>query len=106
MELRRFRKCGSHRGVLLPNKEAKRPAYRQSLSALRSIYGQEERRAADLAQLFKVFDIWMKDIAAELKFPHLSKIDRADALISTITAADILLNELALEEAPLRELIK
>ena len=106
MELRWFRECGSHWGARLPNKEAKKPAYRRSLSTLRSINKAEEQRKVDLAKLFEVFDTCMKDIAAELESPHLSKIDKADALISSITATDILLNELGLEEAPLRELIK
>ena len=106
MELRWSRKCGSHRGARLPNKEAKRPAYRKSLSALRSINDAEEQRAVDLVKLFKVFDTCMRDIAAELESPHLSQIDKADALIASIAATDILLNELGLEEAPLWELFK
>ena len=106
MELRWFRECGSHRDARLQNKEAKKPAYRRSLSTLRSINDAEERRAVDLVKLFMVFDGCMKDIAAELESPHLSKIDKADALIASIAATDILLNELGLEEAPLRELIK
>ena len=106
MELRWPRECGSHRGNHLPNREEKRPAYRRSLSTLRSINDAEEQRAVDLAKLFEVYDTCMKDIAAELESPHLSKIDKADALISSIAATDILLNELGLEEAPLRELIK
>ena len=106
MEVRWFRECGSHRGAGLPSKEAKRPAYRRSLSTLRSINDAEEQRAVDLVKLFKVFDTCMKDIAAELESPHLSQIDKADALIASIAATDILLNELGLEEAPLRELIK
>jgi len=106
MELRWFRECGSHRGTHLPNKEAKIPAYRKSLSALRSINDAEEQREVDHAKLFEVYDTCMKDIATELESPHLSKIDKADALISSIAATDILLNALGLEEAPLRELIK
>ena len=106
MELRWSRECGSHRGARLPNKEAKRPAYRKSLSALRSINDAEEQRAVDLVKLFKVFDTCMRDIAAELESPHLSQIDKADALIASIAATDILLNELGLEEAPLWELFK
>ena len=106
MELRWSRECGSHRGARLPNKEAKRPAYRKSLSALRSINDAEEQRAVDLVKLFKVFDTCMRDITAELESPHLSQIDKADALIASIAATDILLNELGLEEAPLRELFK
>ena len=43
---------------------------------------------------------------AELGSPHLSKIDKADALIASIAATDILLNELGLEDAPLRQLIE
>ena len=46
----------------------------------------------------------MKDIVVELKNPHLSNGDKADALIASITATNILLNELSLEEEPLREL--
>ena len=106
MELRWSRECGSHRGARLPNKEAKRPACRKSLSALRSINDAEEQRAVDLVKLFKVFDTCMRDITAELESPHLSQIDKADALIASIAATDILLNELGLEEAPLRELFK
>jgi surface antigen len=37
---------------------------------------------------------------AGLESPHLSKIDKADALIASIAATDILLNVLGLEEAP------
>ena len=88
MELRWSRECGSHRGARLPNKEAKRPAYRKSLSALRSINDAEEQRAVDLVALFKVFDTCMRDIAAELESPHLSQIDKADALIASIAATD------------------
>ena len=106
MELRWTRECGSHRGNHLPNREEKRPAYRRSLSTLRSINKAEAQRKVDLAKLFEVYDTCMKDIAAELESPHLSKIDKADALIASIAATDILLNELGLEEAPLRELIK
>ena len=106
MELRWTRECGSHRGARLPSKEAKGPAYRRSLSTLRSINKAEEQREIDLAKLFEVFDTCMKDIAAELESPHLSKIDKADALIASIAATDILLNALGLEEAPLRELFK
>ena len=101
MELRWFRKFGSHRGFRLPDKEAKRTAYRKSLSALRFINKAEEQCKVGLAKLFEIFDSYMKDIAAELETPHLSKIDKADALISSITATDILFNELGLEEAPL-----
>ena len=90
----------------MPNREAKIPAYRRSLSALRSINDAEEQREVDLAKLFEVYDTCMKDIAAELESPHLSTIDKADALIASIAATDIFLNELGLEEAPLRELIK
>ena len=85
---------------------SKNTAYRRSLSTLRSINKAEAQRKVDLAKLFEVYDTCVKHIAAELEFPHLSKIDKADALISSITATDILLNELGLEEAPLRELIK
>ena len=106
MELRWTRECGSHRSARLQNKDAKRPAYRNSLSTLRSINDAEEQRTVDLIKLFKVYDTCMKDIATELESPHLSKIDKADALIASIAATDILLNELGLEEAPLRELIK
>ena len=93
MELRWTRECGSHRSTHLPNKEAKIPAYRRSLSALRSINDAEEQREVDLAKLFEVYNTCMKDISAELESPHLSKIDKADALIASIAATDILLNE-------------
>ncbi len=72
---------------------------------LRVINAIEEERRIALKKLFELFDNCMKDIVAELETPHLSNIDRADALIASITATDILLNELGLEEAPLRELI-
>ena len=68
----------------MQNKEAKRPAYRNSLSTLRSINDAEEQRTVDLVKLFKVYDTCMKDISAELESPHLSKIDKADALIASI----------------------
>jgi hypothetical protein len=72
---------------------------------LRGINAIEEERRIALKKLFELFDNCMKDIVTELETPHLSNIDRADALIASITATDILLNELGLEEAPLRELI-
>jgi hypothetical protein len=105
MKLRWFRECESQRGVRLPDKETKKPAYRRSLLTLRGINAIEEERRIALKKLFELFDNCMKDIVTELEIPHLSNIDRADALIASITATDILLNELGLEEAPLRELI-
>ena len=89
----------------MPDKETKKPAYRRSLLTLRGINAIEEERRIALKKLFELFDNCMKDIVAELETPHLSNIDRADSLIASITATDILLNELGLEEAPLRELI-
>ena len=89
----------------MPDKETKKPAYRRSLLTLRGINAIEEERRIALKKLFELFDNCMKDIVTELETPHLSNIDRADALIASITATDILLNELGLEEAPLRELI-
>ena len=105
MKLSCFRECGSQRGIRLPDKETKKPAYRRSLLTLRGINAIEEERRIALKKLFELFDNCMKDIVTELETPHLSNIDRADALIASITATDILLNELGLEEAPLRELI-
>ena len=89
----------------MPDKEANKPVYKRSLSTLRSINAIEEERRIALKRLFELFDKCMKDIMAELKTPHLSNIDRANALIASITATNILLNELGLEEEPLRELI-
>jgi hypothetical protein len=90
----------------VPDKEAKKPEYERSLLTLRGINAIEEERRIALKKLFELFDNCMKDIVAELETPHLSKIDKADALIASITATVILLNELGLEEAPLRELLK
>lgn len=89
----------------MPDKEAKKPEYKRSLLTLRGMNAIEEERRIALKKLFELFDNCMKDIVAELETPHLSNIDRADALIASIIATDILLNELGLEEAPLRELI-
>ena len=97
MKLRCFRECGSQRGIRLPDKETKKPAYRRSLLTLRGINAIEEERRIALKKLFELFDNCMKDIVTELETPHLSNIDRADALIASITATDILLNELGLE---------
>ena len=88
----------------MPDKEAKKPDYTRSLLALRNINLIEEEHRIPLKRLFELFDNCMKDIEVELKTPHLSNIDRADALIAAITATNILLNELGLEEEPLREL--
>lgn len=88
----------------MPDKEAKKPDYSRSLLALRDINFIEEERRFPLKGLFELFDNCMKDIEAELKTTHLSNIDKADALIAAITATNILLNELGLEEEPLREL--
>ena len=90
----------------MPDKEAKKPEYERSLLTLRGINAIEEERRIALKKLFELFDNCMKDIVAELETPHLSKTDKADALIASITATVILLNELGLEEAPLRELLK
>ncbi len=90
----------------MPDKEAKKPEYQRSLLTLRDINAIEEERRIALKKLFELFDNCMEDVVAELKTPHLSKIDKADALIASITATVILLNELGLEEAPLRELLK
>ena len=90
----------------MPDKEAKKPEYARSLLTLRGINAIEEERRIALKKLFEVFDNCMEDVVAELKTPHLNKIDKADALIASITATVILLNELGLEEAPLRELLK
>jgi len=90
----------------VPDKEAKKPEYQRSLLTLRDINAIEEERRIALKKLFELFDNCMEDVVAELKTPHLSKIDKADALIASITATVILLNELGLEEAPLRELLK
>jgi len=88
----------------VPDKEAKKPDYTRSLLSLRNINLIEEEHRIPLKRLFELFDNCMKDIEVELKTPHLSNIDRADALIAAITATNILLNELGLEEEPLREL--
>lgn len=88
----------------MPDKKAEKPDYRRSLLTLRNINAIEEERRIPLKRLFELFDNCMKDIEVELKTPHLSNIDRADALIAAITATNILLNELGLEEEPLREL--
>jgi hypothetical protein len=90
----------------VPDKEAKKPEYQRSLLTLRDINAIEEERRIALKKLFELFDNCMEDVVAELKTPHLSKIDKADALIASITATVILLNELGLEEAPLRELLQ
>lgn len=90
----------------MPDKEAKKPEYQRSLLTLRDINAIEEERRIALKKLFELFDNCMEDVVAELKTPHLNKIDKADALIASITATVILLNELGLEEAPLRELLK
>ena len=90
----------------MPDKEAKKPEYERSLLTLRGINAIEEERRIALKKLFELFDNCMKDIVAELETPHFSKIDKADALIASITATLILLNELGLEGAPLRELLK
>ena len=90
----------------MPDKEAKKPEYERSLLTLRDINAIEEERRIALKKLFELFDNCMEDVVAELKTPHFSKIDKADALIASITATVILLNELGLEEAPLRELLK
>ena len=90
----------------MPDKEAKKPEYERSLLTLRGINAIEEERRIALKKLFELFDNCMEDVVAELKTPHLNKIDKADALIASITATVILLNELGLEEAPLRELLK
>ena len=90
----------------MPDKEAKKPEYQRSLLTLRDINAIEEERRIALKKLFELFDNCMEDVVAELKTPHFSKIDKADALIASITATVILLNELGLEEAPLRELLK
>lgn len=90
----------------MPDKEAKKPEYQRSLLTLRDINAIEEERRIALKKLFELFDNCMEDVVAELKTPHLSKIDKADALIASITATVILLNELGLEEAPLRELLQ
>ena len=88
----------------MPDKKAKKPDYKRSLSNLRGMNFIEEERRIPLKRLFELFDNCMKDIEVELKTPHLSNIDRADALIAAITATNILLNELGLEEEPLRQL--
>ena len=89
----------------MPDKEAKKPDYKRSLLILRGINAIEKERRIPQKRLFELFDNCMKDIVAKLETPHLNNIDKADALIASITATDILLNELGLEEAPLRELI-
>lgn len=89
----------------MPNKESKKPDYVRSLSILREINGTEEEHRIPQKKLFELFDNCMKDIVAELETPHLGNVDKADALIASITATDILLNELGLEEEPLRQLI-
>ena len=88
----------------MSEKEAKKPYYTRSLSKLRGINFIEEERRIPQKRLFELFDNCMNDIVAELKTPHLSNIDKADAYIAAITATNILLNELGLEEEPLREL--
>ena len=90
---------------MVPDKKAEKPDYKRSLLTLRGINAIEEERRIPQKRLFELFDNCMKDIEVELKTPHLSNIDRADALIAAITATNILLNELGLEEEPLRELI-
>ena len=89
----------------MPDKKAEKPDYKRSLLTLRGINAIEEERRIPQKRLFELFDNCMKDIVAELKTPHLSNMDKADALIASITATNILLNELGLEEEPLRELI-
>jgi hypothetical protein len=102
--LRYFRECEDSGRWGVPDKKAKKPDYKRSLSNLRGMNFIEEERRIPLKRLFELFDNCMKDIEVELKTPHLSNIDRADALIAAITATNILLNELGLEEEPLREL--
>ena len=105
MVLRCFRECEDSGGWGVPDKKAEKPDYKRSLLTLRGINAIEEERRIPQKRLFELFDNCMKDIVAELKTPHLSNMDKADALIASITATDILLNELGLEEEPLRELI-
>ena len=61
MKLRCFRECGSQRGIRLPAKETKKPAYRRSLLTLRGINAIEEERRIALKKLFELFDNCMKD---------------------------------------------
>ena len=88
----------------MPDKKAEKSDYKRSLLTLRGINAIEEEHRIPQKRLFELFNNCMKDIEVELETPHLSNIDRADALIAAITAINILLNELGLEEKPLREL--
>ena len=57
----------------MPDKEAKKPEYKRSLSTLTGINAIEEERRIALKKLFELFDNCMENVVAELKTPHLAK---------------------------------